>query len=253
LGPTLPPRSRKTAKATGKTRVLLFSGRPLRVQALVPVPADALTGATVTLELESGPAQVPTLAMAAAPGYSTVRLVPAEPLPAGTFTGRLTAAAAAWDAEVEVLGQPRARAYPRRLELSTAGETEVTVDLINIGNVEAQVARSYAIPLEKQGILRRALVAGIQSEQGGVERWGAAADSIAASQAGVARLAVREGAGRLAPGQAQRVSGALTIPEDLQPGATYIGTWQLPGTSVPIRVTPPGERPRPRPRRSASG
>lgn len=259
----MPPRSRKAAvpakaapskPAASKGRksdrpLLRFSGSPARVQALVPMPAEALTGASLHLELTTGPIAVPALAVASAPGHSTVRLVPAQPLPAGHFRGRLATLGESLEAEVEVLGKARARPYPTRLELETRGETEVTVDLLNTGNVDLQVAEAYAIPLEASGTLGRAIVAGITTKERGVQRWGAAADSIAASQAGVARVAVRDGAGPIPPGQSQRIVAVVRLPEELEAGVTYVGSWRLDGRNLPLHVTVPGEQPRARARR----
>jgi hypothetical protein len=239
------------SKARKPNRALLrFSGPPARVQALVPIPADTLTGASLTLELDTGPVAVPALAVASAPGQSTVRLVPAQPLPAGHFRGRLATLGESLEAEVEVLGKARARPYPTRLELETRGESEVTVDLLNTGNVDLQVAEAYAIPLEASGTLGRAIVAGITTKERGVQRWGAAADSIAASQAGVARVAVRDGAGPIPPGQSRRVVAVVRLPDELEAGVTYVGSWRLDGRNVPLRVTVPGEQPAPRARAS---
>lgn len=197
------------------------------------------------VELDTGPVDVPALTVAAAPGHSTVRLLPAQPLPAGLYRGRLDVRGEAMDAEVEVLGKARARPYPPRLELQSRGEAEVTVDLLNTGNVDLEVDEAYAIPLESTGTLGRAIVAGIATKDGGVQRWGVAADSIAASQAGVARLAVREGAGPVRPGEARRIVAVVRLPGQLKAGMTYVGSWRLDGRTVPLRVTVPADRPVP--------
>lgn len=250
----MPSRSRKATTADrpapAKPRkpdgpVLRFSGTPARVQALVPLPADALAGAALRVQLATGTLDVPAVAVPAAPGQSTVRLVPAEPLPAGHYRGRLEAPGAAFDAEVDVLGKARARPYPTRLELTARGETEVTIDVLNTGNVDLEIATAYAVPLEEAGTLGRAIVAGIATEQRGLDRWGVAAESIAASQAGVARIAVRDGAGAVPPGEARRVVAAVRLPDELAAGVTYVGSWRLDGRNVPLSVTVPGEAPTP--------
>lgn len=241
-----------TAPAQEAPPLLRFAGAPLRVQALVPRPADDLTGATLHLQTPDGDLPLPVLALPEGPQLSTVRLLPTEPLPAGSFAGRLVVGGEAWPAEVVVQAKPKARAYPSRLELTPAtsgkaresagGDLELVVDLLNVGNVDLTVGTAYAVPLEAAGALGRAIAAGVTSEDGGVARWGAAADAVAASQAGVARIAVRQGTGPLPPRAAHRVSGVLRLPEGLRPGVPYAGTWQLPGVSVPLVVTLPESR-----------
>jgi hypothetical protein len=223
--------------------LLLFSGTPSRVQALVPVDADQLAGASVRLELADGPLDVPALAVATAPGHSTVRLLSAQPLPAGRYRARFVTPDDAMDANVEVLGKARLRPFPPRLEIEARGETEVSIDLLNTGNVDLDVAEAYAVPLEVAGTLGRAIVDGIKTKERGVQRWGVAADSIASSQAGVARLAVREGVGAVKPGESRRVVGVVRLPDKIEGGETYVGSWRLDGRNVPLRITVPADRP----------
>src|SRR2546423_5208820 len=116
--------------------VLRFSGPPRRVQALVPHAAEALTRAPVTIEIEETTLAVPALAVPAASGHTVVRLVPAQPLPPGRHRGQLTAGEMTWEAEVEVLGATKLRAFPSRLDLEGSGgrEVDVLVDLVNVGH-----------------------------------------------------------------------------------------------------------------------
>lgn len=249
----MPPRSKKasaTLRAVPASKqgrpdrpLLRFSGFPARVQALVPIGAEELSGALLRVELADGPLDVPALAVATAPGQSTVRLLSAQPLPAGRYRARLETPADAMDADVEVLGKARARPYPPRLELQARGETEVSIDLLNTGNVDLEVAAAYAIPLEVAGTLGRAIIDGIRTKERGVQRWGVAADSIADSQAGVARLAVRAGVGAVPPGESRRVVGVVRLPDTLEGGLTYVGSWRLEGRNVPMRITVPADRP----------
>jgi len=240
----MPPRepARPVAGSEGGDRpTLRFSGLPARVQALLPRDPQTLADARLSLEVDGETVAVPAIALAAGPGHAAVRLVPALPLPAGSYRGRLVAGGQAWDAEIEVAAEARARAYPGQLQLSGAGTLDVELDLVNVGNVPVEVRPAYAVPLEQAGVLDRAIVAGLTSQEGGVQRWGAAADAVAASQSGVARLAVRDGAGSLPPGEARRLVATLQLPDRVAAGGTHIGLWRLDGVAIAIEVAVPAE------------
>jgi hypothetical protein len=213
------------------------------VQALVAAPASALVDARLILAVGEQSVEVAAIAVAESPGHSTVRLTGDHRLPAGTYTGRLAAGEQTWDVSIDVHAKPRVRLYPRRLELASGDA--ITFDVLNVGNVAVDVAAGYAVPLERSGVLRRAIIAGVQSERGGVDRWGAAADEVADSQAGVARLAIAEGAGRLEPGAATHLVGRLTLPAGVEAGVTYAGSVRIAGSAVAVRVTPDDVAPKP--------
>jgi hypothetical protein len=248
----VPPRRRAApgpADGGDGATLVRFAGPPARVQALLQRPVEELADVVVTVELAGGAVDVPAVAVAAGPGHAAVRLMPTEPLPPGRHPARLVVGKETRDAEVEVLGQERARAYPTEVHLEAAGgaEAEVRVDLLNAGNVPVEIRSTYAVPLEETDALERAIVAGMTSDEGGIQRWGAAADALADSQSGVARLAVQGGAGALAPGESRRLVAVVRLPDALPAGGTHEGIWRVgtAGVRLVVRAAAPALPPSP--------
>jgi hypothetical protein len=206
------------------------------------VPADALLGASLTVTSEDGDIDVPVQVLFLTPEHSAVAVLPGNALPAGTHEGTLTAGESTWAAIVEMPKIVALQVFPTEVHVAIGDAAVATVDVINTGNEEVSIRRSYGVPIELPEVLTRAIVAGIGSRSGGVERWGAAADAVAESQVGVARIAVRSGSGALAAGESRRIVAAVSPPDGLDTSNSYVGTWTIENASVRLLLTVSAER-----------
>ena len=96
----MPSRTRRSGSRP--EQILRFAGPAPFIQALVPVPADALLGASLTVTSEDGDIDVPVQVLFLTPEHSAVAVLPGNVLTAGTHEGTLTAGESTWAAIVEM-------------------------------------------------------------------------------------------------------------------------------------------------------
>ncbi len=242
-----------TPEVNGKPtpRTVRFEGEPGNVQALVPLPPADRLSVSVACELPEGLGeQVRTLTAPVGADWTTVRLLLPPSTPAGEYRAEVTWRDGSLPGVVVVRGDERLQAVPDDLAVrARAGESATaSVVLHNGGNVGVDVRKVYVVPLEESEALDRAIIAGLTTDRQAVDRFGVAADSLAGSQAGVARTVVTQGAGPLGPGETRQVDLELRMPEGLEAGTPYSGTWTVGRLDVPVEVEvpPPAEESRPR-------
>ncbi len=233
------------------TPTVRFEGEPGNVQALVHLPPADRLSVSVACDLPKGLGeQVRTLTAPVGADWTTVRLLLPPATPAGEYQAELTWRDGTLPGVVVVRGDERVQAVPADLALrARAGEAvPASVVLHNGGNVGVEVRKVYVVALEESEALDRAIIAGLTTDKQAVDRFGVAADALAGSQAGVARTVVTRGAGALAPGETRQVDLELRMPEGLEAGTSYSGTWTVGRLDVPVEVevSPPAEESRPR-------
>jgi hypothetical protein len=238
----VPPKPRLVANdeaTTSLMQLVRFDGQPGNVQALVPVPAAQRRSVAVSADLPDGlGAQIRALTAPLSDDWTTVRLLLPAQTPHGEYRGELTWAGGTIPAVVVVRRHARVHATPGdlRVQAFPGEEVKATVALHNAGNVAVDVRRVFVVPLEHINALDRAIIAALTSAQTHLDRFGIAADSLASDQVGLVRLIVVEGEGPIAPGHTQQTVLELRMPETLEPGTTYSGSWLVGGLEVPIVV-----------------
>ncbi|MEP7054071.1 MAG: hypothetical protein ABI912_02340 [Actinomycetota bacterium] len=225
-----------------EAQVARFEGEPGNLQTVVAVPAADRRSVAVVAQLPKGVAgQIRTLTAPVGESTTKVRLLLPAQTPAGSYHGELSWSGGTMPAVVVVRKHSKITAIPHDLVISAAaGEVaEAGVVLHNAGNAAVELHKTYAVPLEHADALDRAIIAGLVTDRGSVERFGVAADSLADSQVGVARLVLREGATTLPPGESHTIQVELRLPDQLAPGTAYAGTWSVDGVDVPVEVVTP--------------
>ncbi|MEU9918988.1 hypothetical protein [Streptomyces sp. NPDC051001] len=232
---------------------LVLEGEPGEVKGLVPWQPSIRRSVQVSVEgLEPGSIRVLTAPMG--DGHTEIRLLMAAGTPPGEYPARLVSAEGSLNARVRVRSCARVRVHPADLlvEGVPGADVPVTVYLLNEGNVPADPGRVGVVALEEEDAVERAIVAGLMGEARSVERFGTAADVIAAAQAGTVRVVAPGRPKSMPPGAGYALSVDFRLPEGLTPGRSYDGTWQVCGQPVPVRVTVT-EQPRQQRTRSRGG
>jgi len=223
----------------GDASLVRFEGEPGNAQALVPIPPSLRLSINVAADLPRGRGvQIRTLTAPLSEAWTTVRLLLPVQTPAGEYDGELTWSGGKNRVVIAVRSDLRVLVVPPDLRVSAAGGGAVTATVVlhNAGNVDLEVRKVYAIALEHHRALDRAIIAGLTSEQTHLDRFGAAAESLVTDQAGVVRAVTLEGAGAVSPGEARQLVLELRMPESLESGTTYSGTWLVGGLDVPVVV-----------------
>jgi hypothetical protein len=180
---------------------------------------------------------------------STVRMRLAATTPPGTYTGQVTVGATTLPVVAEVGPRPRLRAEPTRLVLAAAAGAVVRqeVRLTNAGNVACSLPERSRVGLLADGAWGEAFWYAI-GEPGdrGVRRLERFVDGLAERAAGLAEVRVRRGL-TIEPGASAQVEVTIGLPDGLEAGRTYHGTWEPEGLRLGLRVT--GETPARTPRR----
>jgi hypothetical protein len=220
-------------------RVVRFDGEPGNVQALAPIPGAERLSVSVAADLPGGlGGQIRALTAPLSDGWTTVRLLLPAQTPGGEYGGTLTWSGGTMPAVVVVRPYARVHSVPPdlRVQAFAGGAVSATVTLHNAGNLAFDVRSVFVVPLEHIHALDRAIIAALTSAQTHLDRFGIAADSLAGDQVGIVRAVVVAGAGIVAPGETHTVALELRMPDSLEPGTTYSGSWSVGGLDVPVVV-----------------
>lgn len=229
-----------------KREPLRFRGTPSGVEALAPLRVEGAAPTTLALTLEDAPdapdARIAPLALQAEPfGAGATRLSFALPesTPPGAYEGTVQIGEERVPVVVEVAAQPDLDASPPSFTLSVAPGSEAHLDvmLVNRGNVPVEIQRAYAFNLLERGGIEEAVHAALREKaESGEQRLARLMDFLTERHGGLVRVAVEDGAGTLAPGEAREVRAELRFGSELRPGAVYNSTWEIANLNLFIEV-----------------
>lgn len=225
-----------------------FRGGPLSLTAMLP-GAGALEPGRVRLAqpalqatVEGSPKAVEPLVAHAG---DLVQLHFPRSTPPGTYHASLHLGDEERDVVVEVEPEVFLRIFPERWTVTAqpGEEVDTIVSISNLGNVPVQLDRSYGFGIYDVGGLDCAVG---RVAVGYDRKREHAADSLAEAlfemHGGLARLHVRAGSGSIVPGASLAVGIALTVPDRVQRGHTYWGTWPLLNVRYYVRINVPDQR-----------
>jgi len=238
--------------ATQQTEAPLpFRGTPILIEGLVPFGYQSiLNGAVVRVTLNSNKEKGPeTLNVQTVPSGKTatmVRFSVDESTPSGTYAGDLYAGDIHFPITAEIEGRQQVQITPSRLSLSGLPGSQLTVQMtaVNGGNVPATIGESSGFGLFDIHGAERAIGDALRSndsygKESGERRVDRLFDQFAKEHGGLARVQFREGAGPLAPGEYRRLQALIRLPDAIQLGHTYSGTWSIGDVRLYVRVEVP--------------
>jgi hypothetical protein len=100
-----------------------------------------------------------------------------------------------------------------------------------------EVKRAYVAGLSEEFGIDSAVGAAAMSEARGVDRWGALADEFARRHAGLLRISVQKGFGRLPPGELKTLECTFRVSEKASAARVYTAIWRLHDVHLPVRIT----------------
>ncbi|MBI2369582.1 MAG: hypothetical protein HYV08_04975 [Deltaproteobacteria bacterium] len=186
------------------------------------------------------------VAPARAEGVSWLRLSLPRGTPPGSYTGTVQIEGREQPIIVDVERDIDLRLFPDALSLAAPPGAVVHVDLsvVNAGNVVCEIRRAYAFGVSVMGGVEEAVGQALRAQLAqGERRIDRFAEELANAHGGLVRVSVREGAGPLRPGESRELRVALHLPDRLQAGHTYTGTWPLHDLNCYVRVDATHGRP----------
>lgn len=228
---------------------LRFRGAPPGLETLAPPALLAgAEGAAVTLRLPGEVTELARMPLHAAPvgtAGAYLRFSLPETTPPGSYTGTAALGGAEYPVVAEVEPHVSLRLTPMllTLEAEAGAEADAHVTILNDGNVAYEIGRAYAFGLFNPEGIEAAFGAGFREDTArGAGRFDRFVETLADHHE-FARLQVSEGAGPLEPGEVRNLALGIRLPDRLERGRTYQGTWSLHNLGYTVRVTVAGERP----------
>lgn len=244
--------------ATPSVSPLRFRGAPRSVEGLSVLTAQRpLTAAlSLNLKLPRSMQAAPFTVQTEPIGSTATRLrfsLP-ESTPPGTYEGTVQIGPESYPVTVEVEPHAYLAISPRQLILVVEPGSEVTSELtiVNSGNVPCEITKAHAFGLFDVKGADRALGAALADPQvKGEARLARLMDEAADNHGGLVRVAIRDGADVIEPGEVRTLRVALRFSEHLKPGQSYWGTWPLYNLQYYVKVDVTRSAP-PAPKRSAT-
>jgi hypothetical protein len=226
-----------------KTEPLRFRGAPSGVEALAPIHVEGMATTTLALTLEDAvDARIAPLALQAEPfGAGSTRLSFALPesTPPGTYDGAVQIGDERIPVIVEVAPQRDLDASPASFTIAVApgSDAQISLTLVNRGNVAVEIQRAYAFNLLERGGIEEAVHAALrESAESGEQRLARLMDFLSERHGGLVRVSVESGAGTLVPEESRELRTALRFGSELRPGAIYSSTWEIANLNLSIEV-----------------
>lgn len=200
----------------------------------------------VTVKLPQKVADLAPLPVASEPagGAALLRFALPDSTPPGTYEGAVQVGKERYPVVVDVEAYPQLLLSPPQLLLQAEPgvELEAHLSLLNVGNVPCDVGRSQTFGLFDVHGAERSIGAALRNRSAkGERRLDRFAEELATSHGGLVRVAVREGSGTLPPGELRELKLTLRLPDGLEPGRTYSGTWPLHNLRYYVRIEVPGK------------
>ena len=222
-----------------------FRGKPRLVDGLAPRTVEHALTHSVSVDLKMSSAaqeNMPLNLQIDSVGISASRLrfsLP-ESTPPGTYTGMIQLNKDEnYPIIVEVEPHPYLAISPRQLSLQLTSDKETTVDLtlVNAGNVPCEITKVYAFGIFDVDGAERSIGAALRDVTNKEQaRLGRLLDEAASNHGGLVRVAVREGAGSIEPGEVRDIQVTLRFSDRLKAGHTYWGTWPMVNLKYYVRV-----------------
>lgn len=210
--------------------LITLSGPPRNMTVVVPLDASGDRVVPISVSVAGQPTIYRASVRSFGAGRSELRLrLPAD-TPPGTYNGEGTVGGKQFGIVVEVEPVLRIRVQPKQTLVSVAASSSVefAFTVLNGGNVLFDVPRTDAFDLDddvgQDRALGRTLRASLSQGERRVDRF---FDELRESHGGEARVVVKDGAGRLAPGEARELTCVLDVPATVLEGRSYVGAWQL--------------------------
>jgi hypothetical protein len=216
---------------------LRLRGTPGQLTGFVPLPQQSEVPLPVDLEFAN--IAQPEVTLQETEGAARLTLSVAHTTPPGTYEGKVRVGDQEHPLILEVEPRVRLRVDPRRLHFEAApGATrEAELLVTNLGNVAREIRGVDAFGLFDTGGLDRAIGRAFAAEPPkGERRLDVIADAAAEGFGGLVRIKVESGAGELAPGESRNVHLTLALPEGIEQGRQYWGTWTLYNVNYVVRV-----------------
>jgi hypothetical protein len=216
---------------------LRLRGSPSRLSAVLPLPQSADPSA-IDVDLPQVASADATL-QELDEGTARLSLAVARTTPPGTYEGTVRVGDEQQAVVLEVEPRVHLQVDPRRLYFRAAPGSTVEADLVvtNLGNVPCALPDVDAFGLFDTGGLDRAIGRAFSGEPAdGERRLDVLVDAAAEGWGGLVRMKVAGGETEIAAGEARAVQVALSIPEGLEPGRLYWGTWLLYNVNYVVRV-----------------
>lgn len=209
---------------------ITFTGRPGNLAALVP--ADLVTERIVPISVSVAgkPTIYRAIARAFGSNQSEIRLRLPDDTPPGTYQGEGTLGGKPRGVLVEVDSIVKVRVNPAETVIAAAPAARVdfTITVQNAGNVPLDIPKLDTFDLDDEDGQDRALGRSLRGSETdgkrGVDRY---FDELRNSHGGEARVLLKDGAGRLAPGESRSLTCILEVPDIAQEGHTYVGAWPI--------------------------
>jgi hypothetical protein len=218
---------------------IVLRGTPSRLSVALDDRHRVEEPATASVAADFPGAQVERLRVVGRGGESAaVRLRLAASTPPGRYKGQITVGESKLPAVVEVAPKRRLRAEPSRLMLTGGAGAEVTqsVLLANVGNVPCEVPARSRVGLLAEGAWGGAFWYALTEPNGeGVGRLEKFIDRLAERAAGLAEVRLAR-AVTIEPGASERVEVTVQLPDGIEAGTTYLGTWEPQGLRLGLRV-----------------
>lgn len=209
---------------------ITIAGPPGKMAVVVPLDASGDTVVPISVSVGGRPTIYRAVVKPFGSDQSEIRLrLPAD-TPPGTYTGEGTIGGKPRGVVVEVEPVMKVRTQPRQTVLAVAPSARVDfrVTVQNAGNVAIDIPKVDTFDLDdgegQDRALGRALRASGTDGTRGVDRF---FDELRQSHGGEARVLLKDGAGRLAPGETRPLACVLEVPATVQEGRTYVGAWTL--------------------------
>ena len=216
-----------TARATSEV-LLLGPPRSLSGQVALSVTKSQVVPVSITVD-DASTVYRATL-RAAASGAGELRLRLPVDTPPGTYNGEATLDGKPQRVRLQVEPLLRLTLVPpnTRLEAVAGRPVEFSFFVINDGNVPFEIPKSDTFDLDDGVAQERALGRTLRAKLSeGEHPMDHLFDELRDAHGGEASVAVRVGAGTLAPGESRQLTCALTVPSAAKPGRTYEGSWLL--------------------------
>jgi hypothetical protein len=173
------------------------------------------------------------------PEPASVRMRFASTTPPGTYRGEIRVGELTIPTTAEVQPRAQLRADPSRLALTGAAGADLSANVLltNAGNVTVRLPERSRVGLLAAGAWGDAFWFALTEPNGeGARRFERFVEGLADRAAGLAEI--RLGAARtLDPGASERLELSIRLPDRLEAGTTYHGTWEPEGLRLALRVT----------------
>lgn len=209
---------------------ITFTGRPGNMAAVVS--ADLLSERIVPISVSvAGTATIyRAVARARGSNQSEIRLRLPDDTPPGTYPGEGTIGGKPRGVVVEVEPVVKVRTHPRETVVAATPSSRVdfSISVQNVGNVPIDIPKLETLDFDDDEGQDRALGRSLRGSdtdgKRGVDRY---FDELRKSHGGEARVLLKDGAGRLAPGETRTLTCILEVPDLAAEGRTYVGAWPI--------------------------